>query len=544
MLSANPSTGIAGQPVTLTATVSPDTAQNHTATGTVTFYNNYGAIGSAPVSGGLATLSGSVLPAGTQTLTATYSGDFNFAANLDGYLVYTVKPNATVAPLFEPVGTTSAVQTATLTLTAGGTLGSIAVLTQGTANLDFNLSPGPASTCTQGTSYAAGATCTVEYTFTPLRPGIRQGAVVLRNSSGSPLGTTYIQGTGTGPQVNYSPGTLKALPITLQTYPFSMVADAAGSLYLSLAASDGSPENVVLKETPNGSGYTQTIVASNLAFPQGVAVDGAGNVYIADQDNYTVYKETLVNGAYVQSRPFGSTTTLQGIAVDGSGNVYLATNGQGLLEEVYSGGSYTQVSVSTTDVDCFLAVDGNGVIYCGSGTTYTPQAGGGFAKGTFPGGLGMAVDDLGNIFASVQFQYNLYKYTLSNGSYSQGPLLASGVRAVALDGSGNLFFTANNTIMELDYADPPTLTFATTAVGSTSSDSPKPVTIYNEGNAPLVITAPGSQSNPHVSEGYSIGSNSTCPLVIAAAVDLNAARRARCRSASIRFRRDPTPASC
>ena len=57
----------------------------------------------------------------------------------------------------------------------------------------------------------------------------------------------------------------------------------------------------MLKETPSGGGYTQTTIGSGLSFPNGVAVDGSGNVYIADTNNNQVLKETLSGGNYTQS---------------------------------------------------------------------------------------------------------------------------------------------------------------------------------------------------------------------------------------------------
>ena len=77
----------------------------------------------------------------------------------------------------EPVGTASATQTATIQLSSNFTLGSISVLIQGAPGLDFNLASG--GSCAVGASYTAGQTCTVNYTFTPTKPGNRMGAIVL-----------------------------------------------------------------------------------------------------------------------------------------------------------------------------------------------------------------------------------------------------------------------------------------------------------------------------------------------------------------------------
>ena len=64
-------------PVTLTATMSSSISAP---TGTLTFFSNGTALGSAPLSGGVAVYSTSTLVAGSQSITAVYSGDTNFAS--------------------------------------------------------------------------------------------------------------------------------------------------------------------------------------------------------------------------------------------------------------------------------------------------------------------------------------------------------------------------------------------------------------------------------------------------------------------------------
>jgi DNA-binding beta-propeller fold protein YncE len=56
-----------------------------------------------------------------------------------------------------------------------------------------------------------------------------------------------------------------------------------------------------------------------------VAVDGSGNIYIADTYNNRVLKETLSEGIYTESTIGSDLNAPAGIAVDGSGNVYVST---------------------------------------------------------------------------------------------------------------------------------------------------------------------------------------------------------------------------
>ena len=80
-LTANPSTFNQFQPAVLIATLAPNTAQNHNATGTVTFMSGTTVVGAAPIANGVATLTTNKFPAGNGNVIAIYPGDTNFAAS-------------------------------------------------------------------------------------------------------------------------------------------------------------------------------------------------------------------------------------------------------------------------------------------------------------------------------------------------------------------------------------------------------------------------------------------------------------------------------
>jgi hypothetical protein len=78
--------------------------------------------------------------------------------------------------------------------------------------------------------------------------------------------------------------------------------------------------------------------------------------------------------------------------------------------------------------------------------------------------------------------------------------------------------------VELQRSQPPILSFAATAVGSTSSDSPQSLTIQNAGNAPLAETAltvgvnfqqvPGSGTPADCTSTFSLAPGESCNLSI------------------------------
>jgi sugar lactone lactonase YvrE len=425
-------------------------------------------------------------------------------------------------------GSQGSVTTLIFTFTAAGSIGKPEVLTQGTPGLDFT-DAGTGSCTTNGTShvYSVGSQCAVNVLFTPRAAGPRYGAVVLPNSSGQSAMTYYIQSTGWAPQLSYQPGTQTTLSMSGVTNPYAMAVDAAGSLYIVNAVTAYSASNAVIKESWNGNGYTQSTVATGLTYPVGVAVDGAGNVYIADQDAPAVLKETPSNGGYIQSTLFSGLGNVESVAVDGSGNIYVGSLAYGLLKESLTTTGYTQSTIARTRYVFGMAVDVGGNLYVstngsGSSNLYKEALNNGIYTESpiaSASGIGVAVDASENVYTAQPFGSSVYKYTLSGSTYAQSTLvtISSNIQGVAVDGSGNVFYSSdgNGVVGKIDYSDPPTLIFAATAVGSTSSDSPKTVTVTNKGNVALTFPIPGVGSNPQITTNFSLDSSggSACPLL-------------------------------
>jgi subtilase family serine protease len=430
------------------------------------------------------------------------------------------------------IGTTSPALTFTFSTTIDTTLGSIAVLTQGATGLDFaNAGTG---TCKANTAYTAGESCTLNVTFTPRFAGARNGAVVMEDSNGNVLAELYIQGSGIGPQMSFLPGTESTVTTSGLNSPFGVAVDGNGNVYI-----DNNLNNQILKETLSGGIYTQSIVpTSSLNDPLFIAVDGSGNVYIADTNNYRVLKETPSASGYYESIVADlSSSNIEplGVAVDGYGNVYFAAGGSVYVETLSASG-YTQSTIPINSSNSSgvalsgVAVDGNGNIYVADSLNerivMVTSSAGGYIQSTVPtsglnGPWGVAVDGSGNIYiVDANNNTQVLKETLSAGSYTQSTLQTSALSdpcGVAVDGSGNVYIadTNNSRILKEDYTDPPSLTFASTAVGSTSSDSPQTVTVENAGNAALNFPVPSTGNNPSITANFTLKSNGTsaCPLV-------------------------------
>ncbi len=85
VLAAAPSPSVLGQAVTLTATVTPSAA-----TGTVTFYDDVTVLGAAALSSGQTTVTTVLLPSGSRSLKAYYSGDATYVASTSATVAQTV----------------------------------------------------------------------------------------------------------------------------------------------------------------------------------------------------------------------------------------------------------------------------------------------------------------------------------------------------------------------------------------------------------------------------------------------------------------------
>ncbi len=79
-----------GQSMTFTATLAAVSPGAGTPTGVVTFYDNGNSIGNGTLSGGIATLTTTTLPVGSNSITAVYGGDTDFTTSTSSAISQTV----------------------------------------------------------------------------------------------------------------------------------------------------------------------------------------------------------------------------------------------------------------------------------------------------------------------------------------------------------------------------------------------------------------------------------------------------------------------
>ena len=269
------------------------------------------------------------------------------------------------------VGHQSQPLSVTINMVGSGTSANVQALTQGIAGLDFSVAAG--GTCAANVSYSAGQQCTVSVIFGPRYPGLRLGAVAVTATDGSLLGSSLLAGTATGSLSVLNPGVIDTLagngelnfqadnvlatqaPIFL---PYGVVADPAGNIYLCDTNNNrirrvDAQSGMITTIAGNGSsGYSGDGVPAKQAAisqPDGLTMDGGGNIYFADSGNAIIRRIDAVSGIIttIAGTPAsagysgdGSAATLaklsspRGIAFDAAGNLFIADTSNNVIREV------------------------------------------------------------------------------------------------------------------------------------------------------------------------------------------------------------------
>ena len=320
----------------------------------------------------------------------------------------------------------------------------------------------------------------------------------------------------------------------------------AGTIYrLRVAGDKGATGNIVLNWNLNW--YIITTIAGTGEFgfsgdggpatqaqivaPLGVAVDGAGNLYIADSDNRRIRKVDSAGtittvagtGEFGFSGDGGPATQAElyrpyGVAVDGAGNLYIADSDNRRIRKVDSAGTITTVAgtgefgfsgdggpatQAQIGYSRGVAVDGAGNLYiadrfrirkvdsAGTITTVAGTGEGGFSGDGGPATqaqisapYGVAVDGAGNLYIADSDNHRIRKvdsagtittvagtgefgFSGDGGPATQAELYRP--RGVAVDGAGNLYIADRFRIRKVDSAGTIT-TIAGTGEGGFSGD--------------------------------------------------------------------------
>jgi sugar lactone lactonase YvrE len=292
--------------------------------------------------------------------------------------------------------------------------------------------------------------------------------------------------------------------------PCGMTVDAAGNIYVAEARNNVirkiTPQGVVSTYAgttpqhnhPNGAGVTRTkwfrgsvdgpALSAQFAGPMAVAVDGMGNLFVADTGNHTIRRVAIsgevttfagLAGQAGSADGTGSAARFSspnGVTVDSAGNVYVADSGNGTVRKITPGGVVSTLAGVAGDLRSAdgtgnaarfvaplgLVMDRSGRLLVGDGGFFDKRDRGGSVRRVttdgavttiagLPGAVGstdgkgeaarfqapadVAIDAAGNVFVADELNHAIRKITPDGTTTTFAG--AAGVSGTA-DGAGSV----------------------------------------------------------------------------------------------------------
>ena len=192
-------------------------------------------------------------------------------------------------------------------------------------------------------------------------------------------------------------------PSVMTAYPAGVAVDGAGDVYVT----DSDNDRVLKLAT--GSTTPAVLPFTDLKDPKGLAVDSAGDVYVAESSYRNPRVLKLAAGATAQTvLPFSDLKYVNGVAVDNAGDVYIADSGNNRVLKLAVGAT-TQTVLPFSKLNGLggIAVDSAGDVYVADRGNFRvlKLAAGATAQTVLPfTGLwdpaGVAVDTAGNVYVA------------------------------------------------------------------------------------------------------------------------------------------------
>jgi sugar lactone lactonase YvrE len=305
------------------------------------------------------------------------------------------------------------------------------------------------------------------------------------------VGLNYIRTlAGTG-YADYNGDGINATTATLN-YPVDLAVDQAGDIYIAddlnnrirkITVSTGKITTVAGTGIAGYNGDDIDATKANLNRPEGVGVDGVGNVYIADSFNNRLRKVTVSTGKITTIAGTGfkgssvdgvdaisaNLDIPESVCVDLSGNIYIADSANHRIQKV----SASTLKITTVAGTGFYGFSGDGKAAT-SAELHSP--------------LAVAVDRDGNLYIADTFNHRLRKVTATSGIITTVAgadipgFTADGIDAigsqlyypkgVAVDQSGDIFIadSTNYRIRKVIVSTGKMITIAGTGIPGSTGD--------------------------------------------------------------------------
>lgn len=383
-----------------------------------------------------------------------------------------------------------------------------------------------------GSPYGAGVDSSGNFYITDEEPNFPSGDIgrVLQIAAD---GTTAII-AGNGP-AGFS-GDGGAATLAVLNSPQGVAVDAAGNIYVAdygnhrvrKVDTSGNINTIAGNGKTAYSGDNGPATSAGID-PFAVAVDNAGNVFVVDQSNHRIREiapnNTITtvagNGLPGYSGDGGAATQAQlkfpaGVAVDGSGNLYIADEGNSVIRRVTAQGLITTIAGNRTPL---------------------PSSGdGGPAIAAQLDPLGITVDGMGNVYVtdSINDRVRMLapqivkpaSMTIVSGDGQSGTVgtnLAAPVVLKIADGTGTglagavvTFTVSPEGAATLSPSPAISLNDGTVSLTVTLGSNPGPITItalsYGVANVTITLTANPSNS-PSIASGGIVSAGLSNPRV-------------------------------
>jgi hypothetical protein len=305
-------------------------------------------------------------------------------------------------------------------------------------------------------------------------------------------------------KVNYTLNK-KVTPVNFVN-PADVVLDAANSAYVL----DSGVNTPILTKLPYDTMIPSvaipsgTIVAGTAIFkPQGIAIDGYANLYIADTGNNRILQARTNNAQYSQNNVYVPSTVVfggaplngpTGMGLDAAGDLFIADTGNRRIVEYSATGVPSVVSTATVSL-----VSPTSVKVLPSGALVIADS-----------SLGLVLVDNGA--ASV----------LSTGS-----IKLSSTGGLSLDLAGNIYVAdpTGGQVVELKISAPGSASFPATLKPDSSGSHTSAETsyIYNDGNASLNLSATPAvtDNSSSATNEFSVDGNNGCTATTSLAPSAN-----------------------
>ena len=194
------------------------------------------------------------------------------------------------------------------------------------------------------------------------------------------------------------------------------------------------------------SAGNESIFASGLNDPSGLAFDGGGNLYVADSGAGTILKFSANGSGSVFASGLTDPT---GLAFDGNGNLYVASQVGGTILR-YSAGGSASVFASGLTAPTYLALGNLYVSTVCSIQEFDSAGNQSTAFSSFNNVYGLAADSTGDVYAALQNVGSIIRVAGSGGPstpflypYAINPFELDPL-GLAFDNGGNLYATFSN----------------------------------------------------------------------------------------------------